>query len=45
MKITDSRLVTQYHVYEENCALGIGAGSGNLQSMEQFLDFIFGGQE
>ena len=43
--VTDSRLVTQYHVYEENCALGIGAGSGNLQSMEQFLDFIFGGQE
>ena len=39
--ISDSRLVTEYHVYEGDCALGIGAGSGNVESMELFLDFIF----
>ncbi len=39
--ISDSRLVTRYHVYEGDCALGIGAASGNIESMELFLDFIF----
>ncbi len=39
--VSDSRLVTQYHVYAEDCALGIGAASSNVPSMELFLDFIF----
>ena len=39
--ISDSRLVTQYGIYSEPCALGIGALSGNVESVELFLDFVF----
>ena len=38
--ISDSRLVTEYGVYNEPCALGIGALSDNIESVELFLDFI-----
>ena len=39
--ISDSRLVTQYGVYSEPCAIGIGALSENVDSVELFLDFLF----
>ena len=39
--ISDSMLVTEYHVYVEDCALGIGALSGNVEAVELFLDYIF----
>ncbi len=39
--ISDSILVTEYHAYDGPCALGIGALSGNVDSVELFLDYIF----
>lgn len=39
--ISDSRLVSEYGIYSEPCALGIGAQSGNVESVELFLDFLF----
>ena len=39
--ISDSLLVTRYHAYPEGCALGIGALSGHVSAVEQFLDYIF----
>lgn len=39
--ISDSRLVTEYGLYAEPCALGIAAKSENVESVELFLDFIF----
>ena len=40
--ISDSLLVTRYHVYEDDCALGIGACSENLDEVLDFLRFIQG---
>ena len=39
--ISDSILVTKWHAYTEGAALGIGANSGNIDSVELFLDYIF----
>ena len=39
--ISDSRLVSEYGIYSEPCALGIGALSENVESVELFLDFLF----
>lgn len=39
--ISDSKLVTEYKVYSADIALGIGALSENVDSVEKFLDFIF----
>jgi len=39
--ISDSRLVREYGIYSEPCALGIGALSDNVESVELFLDFLF----
>lgn len=39
--ISDSILMTQYHLYPDSCALGIGAYSTHLDAVEQFLEFIF----
>ncbi len=38
--ISDSRLVTDYHLYEDSCVLGIAAYTGNLEAVEQFLEFV-----
>ena len=38
--ISDSLMVTKYHVYEGDCALGISAYSGRVESAETFLEFI-----
>ena len=39
--ISDSRLVSHYGIYAEPCAIGIGALSENVDSVELFLDFLF----
>ena len=38
--ISDSTLVTRYHVYEGGCALGIGAYTSRPEAAEAFLAFI-----
>ena len=38
--ISDSLLVTKYHLYEGNCALGFGAYTTREESAELFLKFI-----
>ena len=40
--ISDSILMTEYHLYdqEDGCALGIGAYASNLDAVETFLDYI-----
>lgn len=38
--ISDSILMTEYKIYPDSCALGIGAGSGHLEAVEAFLDYI-----
>ena len=40
--ISDSALVSKYHVYSEGCALGIGASSENIKEVEDFLSFVLG---
>jgi hypothetical protein len=40
--VSDSLLVTQYHVYPEGCALGVGAHSENIKEVGDFLRFILG---
>ena len=39
--ISDSRLVSEYGIYSEPCAIGIGALSKNVEAVEQFLDFLY----
>ena len=39
--VSDSILMTEYKIYEDSCALGIGAASSNIDTVEEFLDFIF----
>ncbi len=39
--ISDSRLVTRYHVYSSDCALGISSHTQRLDEAERFLDFLF----
>ena len=41
--ISDSILMTKYHIYPEGCALGIGAQSSNIEAVEKFLDYIYEG--
>ncbi len=38
--ISDSILMTRYHLYTEGCAIGIGAQSEHLEAVELFLDYI-----
>ncbi len=38
--ISDSKLVKKYNIYSMDAALGIGANSENVESVEKFLDFI-----
>ncbi len=38
--LTDSILMTKYHVYTNTCALGIGAQSGDIEAVEAFLDYV-----
>lgn len=38
--LSDSKLVTKYHVYSDNCALGVGAHSENIKEIGDFLRFV-----
>lgn len=38
--LSDSILMTKYHIYADSCALGIGAKSKNLEEIEDFIDFV-----
>lgn len=38
--ISDSILMTKYHIYPDSCALGVGAHSSNIKEVVDFLDFI-----
>ena len=40
--ISDSSLVTKYHVYQDSCALGVGAHSENFKEIGDFLSFVLG---
>ena len=40
--ISDSVLVTKYHVYQDGCAIGVGAHSENIKEIGDFLSFILG---
>ena len=39
--VSDSLLVTKYHLYEGDCCLGIGAYTKRPETVEHFLEFIF----
>ncbi|MCD8153303.1 MAG: hypothetical protein LUF78_01150 [Clostridiales bacterium] len=43
--ISDSLLVTEYHLYEDVCVLGVGAHTRNMDGIETFLEFILQGTE
>ena len=43
--ISDSLLVTKYHLYEGDCALGLGAYTQRPQSAKLFLEFILSDDE
>ena len=38
--VSDSLLVTEYHLYEGDCALGLGAYTMRPESAELFLEFV-----
>ena len=38
--ISDSLLVTKYHLYEEDCVLGISAYTQRPESALTFLEFV-----
>lgn len=39
--ISDSSLMTKYHLYTDSCVLGIGVKSQHIDAVETFLDYIF----
>ena len=39
--ISDSILMTRYHVYADGCAIGVGAQSSHIEAVEKFLDYIY----
>lgn len=41
--ISDSILMSQYGLYTDGCALGIGAQSSNIEAVEKFLAYIYRG--
>lgn len=42
--VSDSILMTKYHIFENSCAFSIGTGSGNLEACYEFLDWILEGK-
>lgn len=38
--ISSSKLVSEYHLYDEDCVLGVGAYSGHPDAVAAFLEFI-----
>lgn len=43
--ISDSILMTEYHIYPDSCAIGIGSGSLHAEAVETFLDYILADAE
>ncbi len=41
--LSDSLLISKYHLYPSDCVLGISAYTGRLESAEMFLDFVLQG--
>jgi hypothetical protein len=39
--ISDSILMSEYHLYSDGCALGIGAQSSNIDAVQKFLEYIY----
>lgn len=39
--ISDSILMTKYHIYPDSCVLGIGSYAQHIDAAEKFLDYIF----
>lgn len=39
--VSDSILITEYGIYRDGCAIGIGAQSSNIEAVEIFLDYIY----
>lgn len=39
--ISDSPKIEQYRIYDNSCALGIGAFCGNIDNVGSFLDYLF----
>ncbi len=40
INLSDSKLVTSYHLYEGDCVLGINALCTHIDAVEQFLKFV-----
>ena len=38
--LSDSILITEYHIYADGCAIGIGAQSENISQIEDFIEFV-----
>lgn len=38
--ISDSILMTKYHIYPEDCAIGIGSYAQHIDAIEKYLEFI-----
>jgi hypothetical protein len=39
--LSDTVLMSEYEIYDDSCALGIGEYSGHIDAVEMFLDYIF----
>ena len=42
--VSDSILMTEYHIYENSCVFSIGSNSRNIETCGQFLDWILDGK-
>jgi len=40
IEVTDSILMTKYHIYGKTCALGLGYKSENIEATDKFLEYI-----
>ena len=38
--LSDSRLVTEFHIYNESCALGLSANCPHPEAVARFLDYV-----
>jgi len=41
INISDSTLMKDYHIYDNNCVLGISASTDHIEAVEKFLDYIY----
>lgn len=38
--LSDSILMTKYHIYDDSCVMGIGAYSQHMDAVEKFLEYV-----